>query len=266
MLKYWVNYLCYLPQFSLSTHLNLFKNIVNGRSKEYFRTIILETTTHCNRECYYCPNELKPKPEAKMSPDVFGKVVENLSEIQFDGLLLPQLYGEPLLDSSLKTMVKDLKDNCPQCTIGVQSNGDFFSVDKYLELVASGVDYFLITEHSSTYRLQLKQIIKQCRKLKLAVPIYYRMIHHEKLFNRGGLVSVTSQIRYKRCFLAANTVTINKDGELLLCCNDYLSEFVLGDLAEENLLDIWNSSKYRNLREKLKKGIFEHEICRKCTS
>ncbi len=65
------------------------------------------------------------------------------------------------------------------------------------------------------------------------------------------------------CTSLYETTTIASNGNILLCCYDLNEEFVLGNIFEENLFDIWNSKKYSTIRKNFRKKKY-HSMCKKC--
>jgi radical SAM protein with 4Fe4S-binding SPASM domain len=49
-------------------------------------------------------------------------------------------------------------------------------------------------------------------------------------------------------------MTINWKGDVLLCCQDFYGEYVMGNVNADSLQTIWNNDKFRKYREKLSKG------------
>lgn len=54
-------------------------------------------------------------------------------------------------------------------------------------------------------------------------------------------------------------IHINKNSDIFLCCNDFEMDYVFGNLREQELIEIWQSSKRKLVIEKAKR-----EICNKC--
>jgi MoaA/NifB/PqqE/SkfB family radical SAM enzyme len=46
------------------------------------------------------------------------------------------------------------------------------------------------------------------------------------------------------------TLTVNWDGTVSLCCTDY-SKYAMGNAIDENIIEIWNNEKYKNVRKYL---------------
>lgn len=54
------------------------------------------------------------------------------------------------------------------------------------------------------------------------------------------------------CDHLVNTITIRWTGDVVPCCYDLTSRIVLGNIMNEDLTSIWNSPRYRNLRESIR--------------
>lgn len=58
---------------------------------------------------------------------------------------------------------------------------------------------------------------------------------------------------------------IMSDGSVILCCQDWREEVVLGNIRDNTILEIWNSEKYKEVRDAIyhcnSEGI---ELCKKC--
>lgn len=58
---------------------------------------------------------------------------------------------------------------------------------------------------------------------------------------------------------------VNYEGEVILCCHDFMETEMLGNLKEQKLLDIWNSEKIRLFRNIHRKAMFNKlGLCHNC--
>jgi radical SAM protein with 4Fe4S-binding SPASM domain len=56
------------------------------------------------------------------------------------------------------------------------------------------------------------------------------------------------------------------NGDVILCCNDWNRDNVVGNVNNESLEQIWNSAAMNHLREKIiKKRYHEIKACAQCT-
>jgi len=70
----------------------------------------------------------------------------------------------------------------------------------------------------------------------------------------------------KPCLRLWYTLTVLWDGRVALCCVDYDGRYIMGDLKESNLKEIWNSDQYCSVRRQSLRNRYEKDIlCRNCT-
>lgn len=135
-----------------------------------------------------------------------------------------------------------------------------YKVNHFGTLHDSGVNEFVITLHSKTIPSGIKELLDS----ELNVPIKCNEIGG--LNNRGGLINVSPEaerVRYPNCF-RIESLNIDYAGNVVLCCNDYKSSIIFGNVGEEDLLHIWNNLKYKELRKRLQKQLYDLPICKKC--
>lgn len=59
---------------------------------------------------------------------------------------------------------------------------------------------------------------------------------------------------------------IRYNGDVVICCNDYASKYILGNANKDKLFDIWNNSTANNFRASHAQNNFDCGNCRECTS
>lgn len=248
---------------------NLFKvyseivNSIKYKDKYFFHSISLEISTYCNRKCDYCPNKDYETPKESMSWEIFKHVVEELKKINYTGIFQYHLFNEPLFDDRLVEFSKYVSLHLPNVTQVLISNGDILDISKAKELSEAGIDKFVVTVHDRNPEKNLERLkpIKKFLKYKMRLQTTNELY----LANRGGSVDIENEKRkaqFKKC-PDIRTLIITKDGDVILCCQDYFKKYVMGNVMEKSLLDIWNS--YKDLREKLlKHNIVELPICKTC--
>jgi radical SAM protein with 4Fe4S-binding SPASM domain len=201
-----------------------------------------------------------------MPVEIFQKILDDLAEINFRGVIAPNLYGEPLLDKRLLYLVKLARKKLPKSTIRIYTNGDYLIVGTYKELVNAGVSEFVVTQHGPTMSTAIKELFTYLNEPDIKrVPILYQIFDETTpLFNRGGLVKPKKILYEPICAEYYNYLSVDYDGNVILCCNDYHSSIKLGNVREENLFDIWWSEDYRKLRQNLREKIYSNLICKRC--
>lgn len=239
---------------------------------DMFNNLDIDINTTCNRRCSYCPNStydrgLK-KNEKLMEIEVYHKIINDLAEINFTGVISPLFYGEPLLRKDLIEIVKYTREKLPKSTIKLNSNGDFLTVEKYLDLIKAGINKFIITQHGEEHSpnmLTLLAYIKKNPNKKVRF-VYHKYEEDEPLYNRGGLVKLKKVDPVPRCHKPDNPLVIDWDGNIVLCCNDYFSSVKFGNVKDKKIMDIWNKKSFKKVRKDLKASNFKLEICKKCVT
>jgi radical SAM protein with 4Fe4S-binding SPASM domain len=157
----------------------------------------------------------------------------------------------------------------PKAEIQINSNGYLLTTEKYKKLVKAGVDKFLITQYKDKMPPEAKKTFEYIKNNKIENKIIYRVLGEDiKLSNRGGEIKINKgrAVDYDRpiCAYPNTAVHIDYQGNVVLCCNDYHSSVIFGNLKNEKLINIWNKESYKRLRKELKEGIFKLPICKKC--
>lgn len=57
---------------------------------------------------------------------------------------------------------------------------------------------------------------------------------------------------------------INWDGEMTVCCFDKDTQIKIGNIKDENVKNLWKSSRFMNFRKQILKNRKSFEICRNC--
>ncbi|MEK6874968.1 MAG: SPASM domain-containing protein [Nanoarchaeota archaeon] len=86
--------------------------------------------------------------------------------------------------------------------------------------------------------------------------------------SRGGLIETphVSKPRINGCKYnrERDWLHILHTGEVVLCCMDWYRQHVLGDLSKESIQAVWNSERYRAIRERTRESSDPNFICNKC--
>lgn len=236
--------------------------------KNLFRVIEIELNTACNRSCPYCPNSLFDKgalnKNKKIKWALFKKIIDELAELEFKGRISPHFYGEPLLNNDLEKFLLYIKKRIPQTTINIFTNGDYLNVTKFNLLKKVGVNKLNITAHSQNknYLTNIKKIIDTNNKSNNKIEIEFTSLLVYD--NRGGVLTLKKETDKKKCFFPSRDLIINYKGDVLLCCNDYFSKYIFGNLQKEKIINIWKNKNFKKIRKNIESGVYELDICKKC--
>jgi radical SAM protein with 4Fe4S-binding SPASM domain len=242
----------------------LFRHV---QKKNYlFTSVEIETTSICNRKCSYCPNSTNMRPEKYIDEKLFYKIIDELAELKFSGRFSPHFYGEPLLDGRLVSLLSYVRQKLPKVFIKVFTNGDLLTEKLFHQLISAGVDVVRISQHGQAPAPGLEELLAKLDEKMKRSRIEY-LVYHDKqetmpLMNRGGLVQV-SQHRQTFCDYV-NTLVVDVAGNVILCCQDFLSQYSFGNLREQGVAEIWHNRSYKAMRDSAGCGIWNADICFKC--
>lgn len=243
-------------------------NLFKYGDYNFFTGISIEISTYCNRKCSYCPNYNYETPKLYADENIVYKAIDYLAELNYSGWINFSFYNEPTLDERLITFIKYANNKIPKATIIIFSNGDFLNIEKAKEYKDAGVDQFIITIHDKNpdkLFAKLSEIQKE-----IGASFHIQILKPENLQTRAGEIKIKTSKPFKYCDFIRNPV-IDKDGNMLICCNDYFRKNKMGNIMEKPLLEIWNKSEYKSLRKELRSNLKNAiknktvpEICQKC--
>jgi radical SAM protein with 4Fe4S-binding SPASM domain len=100
-----------------------------------FNTIALETTSHCNRTCFFCPVAYGERAKENMPIELITKVLNELANVNYKGRIELYIYNESTLDKRLIEIIALVRSKLPQACIMINTNGDTFKtwedINKY---------------------------------------------------------------------------------------------------------------------------------------
>jgi len=240
-----------------------------GNGLESVHTIFIETLSACNLRCSYCPNSVYERGLVKnnqfMETKTFYKIIDELAEMNWVGAIEPHSYGEPLLDQRLDKLCRYVHNKLPKSIIVIFTNGELLNIQWYKRLINAGVTSFKVTQHLEKQSEGVLKVINYRNKYgDDGVNFDYGKL---KIINsRGGLIELDSNSTAKQeCNWPDYHIGFNYDGEVMMCCNDYLNEVKIGNIKSERLIDIWNKSHYQKIRSDIREGNFSLDICKDCS-
>ena len=245
----------------------------NFNQREYLiqniEVVDIETSTACNRKCSYCPNSIHDNASISnnsfMSEEVFSKIVYDLWKNSYKWEICLQRYNEPLLDKRLSTFVSIASKSLPNATIAIYSNGDYLTIELYKELTKAWVNKFTITQHWKKASKWLLEVIKYRESNPDNVIFKHKKMDTSwKFYNRWWEIKLSKNQPKNFFCKTLNSITINSKGEVVLCCNDYHSNYIYWNAWLENILDIYLSKEFQNQRLEAVTGEFSKKICNIC--
>lgn len=237
-----------------------------------FNHVEIETINRCNGTCSFCPvsKENDTRVMKKMTWELFEKIINQLSAINYDGRISLFSNNEPFLDDTIIEKHKYAREKLPLARMHLFTNGTLLNIEKFSQIIQY-LDELVIDNYQQDLQLikPCKEIQYYCEEhpeLKKKVTIVLRK-RDEILSNRGGdAPNREDTVSYPdaKCVLPFKQLIIRPDGKVSLCCNDPLGRNTLADLTQESILEAWNNERFKMVRKCLYEGRKEWKHCEFC--
>ncbi len=238
------------------------KNLFKYGKPGLFNFVNIELNRDCNRSCSYCPkSKYGDLDRGEMSFDTFERIISQLKEINYSEKVCFTGYYEPLATDNLLSYIEHTRKKLPDSKIIIYTNGDYLDPQKYKNLTELGV-LIIISLHGD-YE-------KNFHRLKGFVSdkntVFKKDLEDYILSNRGGLVEVDKKEVKYGCIFPSLQLTIDSEGEVILCFDDYFSANKFGNVKDGSILDIWNGDEFKKTKKDLLKRRPDRDICKNCFS
>lgn len=226
---------------------------------------------NCNRDCSFCPvsdTSFYKKTKDSISTELYGKIMNDLSDIDYKGKILYSAFCEPLLHKQIEELIAISKKILPESRVEIVTNGDLLTTKKLKSLFDAGLDTVSISMYDGAH--QISHFESMASDLGLTgeqVVLRRRYFDGENygitISNRTGLID-SNQYRDKgeqrvvelplkeNCYYPFYMTLVDYNGDMLLCPHDWRKTTVIGNLQNEHIWDLWSGSKkLENIRKTL---------------
>jgi MoaA/NifB/PqqE/SkfB family radical SAM enzyme len=273
---------------------------------ENVELVYLETHSQCNRVCWFCSNATidRRSKMVQMEDAVYFKALTELSEIDYDGDLSFSVFNEPMMDNELASKrIRPARKMLPRAKLHFNTNGDYLTYERLLELADAGLDRILISIYvdaslNTPYIYENAEIAikKKGKALNFTPTIYtasndltcvsYDMVgsmvvilhsQNHRIFsqNRGDSLPHDIPIpriekRKRSCASPYIQISVQYDGLAMPCvhlrsdCETH-KDFIVGDVKKETLFEIFAGEKFTQFRKKRVQDINTYP-CNSCTT
>ena len=299
--------------------LNEIKNRSPAFDSERYRSVQIQTQSHCNADCLMCPyGQVRHQTsQGRMKIELFEQIIEELAQFPRLETISLMLQNEPLLDNRIGKLIAFTKAAFPNVTVALATNGsrlDEAMLDLLIEVgldsltfslngltretfkqIQRGMDFDqvmanlenLVKRNPTELILYIKGLIIKENLFEFLVPEkiseLIRVIKEKGIWmgtspisNRAGslenysdlLVLESFQSSKKRdyCHDPFETINILFNGEVIVCCSDWLRRSVLGNLQEKSLVEILSGHRAQVFRELIMEGRYgDLDPCRECS-
>ena len=245
-------------------------------------------TNRCNSKCMFCPVSRTKIQREDMPLDVAERIIK---EADIERHVSLALFGESTLYKDLPAVIRMVKEK--KLLSILYTNGLFDEPEK---LAIAGLDKIIFSLDAFTKEEYIEfkgvdgfdKVNENIRKMegKLHVTVQYADLDYknkrhylDKLppankIKMGRYVTWGGEVDYhgtkerkirekKPCLNIFRYLNVASNGDVVMCCFDYNHLRVMGNVNNENIMDIWNGKEFRALRKEQENGVF-NDICLNC--
>lgn len=268
------------------------KIIVNSEEKwllNGIEVVEIETSTHCNWRCKYCPEYIDPKKADYMPMELFEEIIQKTLRAGTVKYVTFNSYNEPTIDKLFMERVKYVQKTNLKIRLHTNGSGldeekmNFLKESNCLEFIcfnlpslekdrfvsATGYrDYDrIISNIDYAVKIQLPVIFsiqgtdEELKNNLDAIREKYQPYVKEKIeawgtIDRAGLLEneysqniYLSNRLYPGCHAVTSWIFINVKGDLFLCSEDYYQKTIYSNIKKGELYDLVNSNSAIELRK-----------------
>lgn len=252
-----------------------------GKRHLALQIVAIETCAHCNRACHFCPtNNTVFPPKEFMELSLFNKILEDLDSWHYSGEVSLFGHNEALLDKRLPQLIFSVHCKVPDALQTLSTNGDKLDISLAERLFDCGLDSLLVNCYDNR-----RDLINRCDEIGRLLYFRYGISYlrptniaaypmvvnrdkrhfilndarnfgenYEGIDSRAGNVSSFNGIAEPLkldCPRPLLYTHIKWNGDMILCCQDWKSEVVLGNMKDMTIAEAYNSDLAEHYRNRL---------------
>ena len=233
----------------------------------------------CNRKCSFCPRSDPDYPDINefISEKLHKKLCDELSELNYTGLIIYSGFVEPMLDKNIYNLISYAKKTNPQSRVEIISNGDVLNKSRLKKIYKSGLDRLQLSLYDGEDQfLKFKKLGEELKLSKFQYVLRKRYLPEEQDFgitlsNRGGMLensefkipAVKEKLK-EECTYPGYKFFLDYNGDVLMCSHDWGKKNILGNLNNMTFKEIWLSTKSMEARKKLNNADRSMSPCNVC--
>lgn len=234
--------------------------------------IDINPTELCNRACVFCPRadtDQYPNQALFMSQTLADKLAGELHALNYAGAVVFCGFGEPMLHPRLVELVRPFGG----LQVELVTNGDRLTESAIGDLAEAGVRFFVVSMYDGpAQRAHFEKLFAAAGESRFILRDRWHGSPDDfglKLTNRAGSVAAGQQPSVtldQACFYPAYSLTVDWNGDVLLCPQDWAKKVRFGNLNSQTLLDVWTARALQKRRTKLIQGQRTDAPCSGCNA
>lgn len=240
---------------------------------ELFHKIVDDLTrTPPRRLGLYMMNEpLSDKRMPEFTAYVTEKLPETKSQVITNGTYLTKERGEALIDAGLKQLKCSLQSLDPQTNKEIMG----YESTKVIENCVNFQETIRRKRAKIDFRVSMvvtKINVGEIERTRKFWKKHGVRLVTSALENRGGNIKAAEELNVGAmksmgdCIRPSRDMMILFNGQVPLCCVDWLRTTILGDVSKQSVQEVWHSQRIQEIRDGLHEGNAKKlpEICINC--
>lgn len=249
------------------------------------KLVEIEVFTYCNRTCWFCPNSrIDRRSENRyMSEELYLRILAELAEIDYRGVITYSRYNEPLADRIILTRLRQARAALPNAILSTHTNGDYLTREYLEALRDAGLNRMIIMAYlgnddqfsdvQTLTRMTAKMVDLGLRgeftraeagaryTAKLAYKGMQVRLDARNFAavgtDRGKLVQLEPYIRTSWCPVVFTDMYIDWNGNVVPCCNirsdaPEHTDYIVDDISTgRSIFEAWAAGKLVGWRRSL---------------
>jgi hypothetical protein len=222
-----------------------------------------------------------------MSGKLITKLLAELGTLNYKGRVVLYVYNEPMLHPDLYGIIAECRELVPKSCIMVATNGDYVSDEaNFKDMFVAGLNQLQVNVYSKNRKEYLMKFVKELHWTIEEGNIYSNIGHCKQVYsvedkweitgnkvgrfelsNRSGNIDFVPKMAHpikSTCVRPFRSMQINWRGEVILCCNDYHGDVIMGNVNKAGLIDIWEGlefTEYRLLLQAKDRNLALCDVC-----
>lgn len=236
---------------SLLNHVEYFNNI------PLFSQIEFNLIAECTRQCSFCPVSdpkfYKQYDEKYFPKSLFDKILKQLKSINYSGIISFSGFCESLLYPDINSLILEVRKFLPQATIILTTNGDLLKKSLVKSLIKSGLDTLSISIYDKENEKYFSSLAKEFNKILIVSRRRYWDGKDYGFYHSNRACGADLNIP-RPCYYPFFSLFVDLDGQVIPCVHDAWKQNIVGDVNNENIIDIWTGDKINKIRKSLIKN------------
>jgi radical SAM protein with 4Fe4S-binding SPASM domain len=229
----------------------------------------IETCSGCTRTCATCMRQTYPDRDRihawlgkgeRMPLPVIQRVLTELWDMGYRDAVGLNQYNEPLMDNRLPEIAR-FAQSLGFHRVTIITNGDLLTPGLAKELDGA-ITHITVSGYDNT--APTEEMYGWFEKTHISFSGgQHRLSHYSP---SPALKGAIERFRLQPCYRHSRNLIVNHQGDCLMCCEEIVSEFGIGNVYRQPLADIWNGRRRQQIIRDLSKpgGRLKHPHCSIC--